>query len=328
MFIKLFSCFTFRRVFNASKIYFSYFISLLIGKPWLKGFPVAVSIEPTTSCNLHCVECLTGKNILTRPKGEINIEVFKKIIDQTHQHLIYLSLYFQGEPFMHKNIFDLIKIAKEKKIFIETSTNANLIDDEVAKKIVESDLDSIIISIDGTSQETYASYRSDGQLQKVKDAIKFIDHWKKTLKSKTPFMVLQYLVTKQNEHQLVEMKQLAKQLHVNALRFKTIQIIDMERGSDLLPVNTRYSRYQKDKNGKLIPKKKTHNRCFRMWRGCVFTWDGYMLPCCFDKNAEHSLGNISNTSLPELWKSPAYNDFCKHIFRERKTIRICGNCTE
>jgi radical SAM protein with 4Fe4S-binding SPASM domain len=294
----------------------------------MKGMPFAVSVEPTTSCNLHCVECVTGQNLLTRPKGEIDNELFSRIIDQTYKNLIYLSLYFQGEPFLNKNIFDLISIAKEKKIFTETSTNANLIDDEVARYIVESGLDSLIISIDGATQETYSSYRSDGELQKVKDAIHFINQWKKTLNSKTPFVILQYLVTKQNEHQIDEMKQLVKQLHADALRFKTIQIIEPGKDSDLLPVNTRYSRYRKDKSGKLVLKKKQHNRCFRMWRGCVFTWDGNVLPCCFDKNAEHKLGNISNTFLAEIWHSSAYSDFRKHIFRRRKTIKMCGNCTE
>jgi len=288
---------------------------------------MTLSIEPTTSCNLQCVECVTGKNLLLRSKGEMKLQLFKKIIDELNHDLIYLSLYFQGEPLMCKDLFNMVRYAKKKKILVETSTNGNLIDNEIANGIVSSGVDSIIISVDGATEEIYQLYRDGGSLQKVTDGINYINHWKKELKSSTPFITIQFLVTAQNEHQLKEIKSLSKKWKAEQLVFKSLQIIKPENASTLLPSNAKHSRYKINADKKITLKKQKGNHCFRMWKGSVITWDGNVIPCCYDKNAEHFFGNINKTYFRNIWKSAEYNGFRKSILKNKKSISICNsNC--
>jgi MoaA/NifB/PqqE/SkfB family radical SAM enzyme len=110
--------------------------------------------------------------------------------------------YFQGEPFLNPDFLTMVQYAVSKKIYTATSTNAHYLTDAVAKRTVESGLDRLIISIDGTTQETYQQYRVGGRLDKVLQGAANIVKWKKELKSKTPFVVFQFLVVRHNEHQV------------------------------------------------------------------------------------------------------------------------------
>lgn len=287
------------------------------------GMPMTISIEPTTSCNLHCVECIIGKNLLLRPKGEMKFRLFEKIINELHRDLIYLSLYFQGEPLMCKDFFNMVRYAKKKKIFVETSTNGNLIDNEIANEIVSSGIDSIIISVDGTTEEIYQIYRDGGSLLKVTDGINFINHWKKEFKSSTPFITIQFLVTAHNEHQIEEIKSFSKKWKAEKLAFKSLQIINSDNAATLLPTIPRYSRYKTCADKKLMLKNQKGNHCFRMWKGSVITWDGNVIPCCYDKNAEHSFGNINETYFRNIWKSAGYNSLRKTVLKNKNGVPMC-----
>jgi radical SAM protein with 4Fe4S-binding SPASM domain len=222
----------------------------------------------------------------------------------------------------------MVKYASEKNIYTFTSTNAHYLSDENAKKTIESGLDKLIISIDGTTQEVYEQYRVGGKLDKVLEGAKNVIKWKRELKSKTPYVVFQFLVVKPNEYQIEEARRLTKELGADEIKFKTAQINDFEQGSNLIPDAVEYSRYKKNADGTYSIKNKLLNQCWRMWSGCVITWDGKVVPCCFDKDAQHRLGDVNNTSFKEVWKSPSYNSFRSSILKSRKEIDICRNCTE
>ena len=222
----------------------------------------------------------------------------------------------------------MVKYASEKKIYTSTSTNAHYLTPEQATKTVESKLDRLIISIDGTTQETYEQYRIGGNLQKVIDGTKNIIAAKKKLKSKTPHIVFQFLVVKPNEHQLNDVKKLADELGVDEVVFKTAQVYDFENGNPLIPTNQTYSRYKQQADGTYKIKNELLNQCWRMWSSCVITWDGLVVPCCFDKDAKHQLGDLKSQSFEELWRSSKYQNFRQSILKSRQEIDICKNCSE
>ncbi|MDQ6755452.1 MAG: radical SAM protein, partial [Bacteroidota bacterium] len=239
-----------RRLWNATKVYTSFHAGRLLKKPIQWGYPISISFEPTTSCNLRCPECPSGLRAFTRPTGMLKKDFFRQTIDDIHKDILYLIFYFQGEPFLNREFLDMVKYAADKKIYTATSTNAHYLTDEVAKKTVESGLDRLIISIDGTTQDAYQKYRVGGNLDKVIEGAKNIVKWKKELKSKKPFVFFQFLVVKPNEHQIDDIKKLAKEVGVDEVRFKTAQVYDYENDpNNLIPVNPKYSRYKKDKNG-------------------------------------------------------------------------------
>ncbi|MCW3092260.1 MAG: radical protein [Chitinophagaceae bacterium] len=318
-----------RRVWNAAKVFTSFQAGRILKKPIQWGYPISISFEPTTSCNLRCPECPSGLRAFTRPTGMLKKDFFRQTIDDIHKDILYLIFYFQGEPFLNREFLDMVKYAADKKIYTATSTNAHYLTDEVAKKTVESGLDRLIISIDGTTQDVYQQYRVGGNLNKVIEGAKNIVKWKKELKSKTPFVFFQFLVVKPNEHQIEDIKKLAKEIGVDEVRFKTAQVYDYENDpNNLIPVNEKYSRYKKDKQGNYIAKNKLANHCWKLHHANVITWDGLVVPCCFDKDATHQLGNLKMQSFKEVWHNDNYKQFRKELMTSRKNIDICANCSE
>lgn len=292
----------------------------------MKGMPMSISVEPTTSCNLRCPECPSGLRAFTRPTGMLQQEKFKHLINQLAPNLLNLTFYFQGEPYLNPDFLDMVSYANQKKVYTSTSTNAHYLTDENAKKTIESGLDRIIISIDGTDQATYENYRIGGKLEEVIAGTKRLVKAKKEAKSRHPHIVFQFLVVKPNEHQIEEVQNLAKEIGVDEVALKSAQIYDYENGSPLIPENEKYARYVK-KGDKYIMKGKQENSCWKMWHSCVFTWDGDVVPCCFDKDATHVLGNWDN-NFKEVWRGPKYNNLRQALLKSRSSIEICKNCTE
>lgn len=317
-----------QRLINAGKIVLSYYRSRSAGTPAISGLPISISIEPTTSCNLRCPECPSGLRSFTRPTGMLQKELFEKVIDQLAPSLSYLTFYFQGEPYLHPQFLPMVKYASQKGIYTTTSTNAHYLKEEAAKQTVESGLDRLIISIDGTSQDTYESYRVGGDLSKVIEGTRNILVWKKKLKSRTPHVIFQFLVVKPNEHQIPAVYRLAKELGVDEVKLKTAQIYDFENGSDLIPTQEQYSRYKQTEEGKFEIKNALDNNCWKMWQSCVITWDGKVLPCCFDKDAQYVMGDLTKNSFEEIWKGEKYQQFRSTLFMSRSKIEMCKNCTE
>lgn len=203
---RLAGTFSLSRLKNAILVFFSFFWSKWRRKPLHLGYPLALAFEPTTSCNLRCPECPSGLRSFSRPTGMLQGELFRKTIDELADFSFYLTFYFQGEPYLHPEFLDLVAYAKSKKMYTATSTNAHFLSDTQAEKTVRSGLDRLIISIDGTTQESYEQYRVGGKLEKVLEGTRNIVEWKKKLKSSSPFVIFQFLVVRPNEHQIEEVK--------------------------------------------------------------------------------------------------------------------------
>jgi len=319
---------TVKKSINLARLKLSFYYSRLLKKSKLKGKPFALSIEPTTACNLGCPECPSGLKQFSRPTGNLKQKTNQKIINELAPYLSYINFYFQGEPFINPNFLEIVSYAADKNIYTATSTNAHFLTPKMARKTVESNLDRLIISIDGTTQETYEQYRIHGSLEKVLEGTRNIVAAKKELKSNTPHLIFQFLVVRPNEHQIEEAKQLAKEIGVDEIKFKTAQVYDFKNGNPLIPQNEYYSRYKKQKDGTFRIKNELLNQCWRMWSSAVLTWDGSVVPCCFDKDAKHQLGNIAFQSFDSIWTSKTYQNFRSKILTNRNDIDICQNCTE
>lgn len=294
----------------------------------MTGLPWSVSIEPTTACNLHCPECQSGLRKFTRPTGSLSLDDFRKTVDELSPYLVYLTLYFQGEPFLNSHFTEMVKYAKKHHIYVATSTNGHFMDEATAKAVVASGLDKLIVSVDGADQETYEKYRRGGNLDTVKQGIRNIMAEKKRIGANHPYVELQFLVTGYNEHQVEAIKTFAREVNADKLTFKTAQVYEFSNGNPLIPKSSRLSRYRQLPDGKWQIRSRLPDRCHRLWHAPVITWDGKVVPCCFDKDAAHVMGNLHEISMARIWKNPEYRAFRKRVFSARKKISICTNCTE
>ena len=318
--------FTFRRLLNCIKVLISYGLSLIIRKPIVWGYPPMLMIEPTNICNLQCPLCPSGAGKLIRERGYMSLEMFKNIVDQVQKDTFGLLLWNQGEPFLNPEFNEMLAYANSKRLYLMTSTNANVKFD--SQTIIKTGLDLIIVSLDGATQKTYSKYRKGGVLADVIDNAKNLIKAKKDLKMTTPLIVWQFLVMKHNEHEIDQIKTLSKDLGVDILAFKTVQIYIKEEIEEFLPQNKKYCRYKlsKDRSDFMLPTLK--NRCYRIWMQPVINWDGQVSVCCFDKDNSIKVGNIKQDKFKKIWKSKKITTFRKNILKNRKKYEICRNCGE
>ncbi len=319
---------TFKKIVNYLAIQVSYYLSLLSHKPVVFGYPAVATVEPTNSCNLRCIECPAGNGSMTRTKGYLDFSLYRSFIDEVSPCLSYLMLYFQGEPLLHPQLSEFIRYASQKKVYTSVSTNGHHLDRANVKSIIESGLDRMIISLDGTDQESYRRYRAGGDFNSVLQGIVNLVQIRKEQKVRKPFVMLQFIVMRHNEDQIGEMKALAKKLEIDSTVIKSLQVYDLKNHAHLLPLDSKFSRYQHNQSRELVIKNRLRNRCRRLWHTVVMLNDGSIVPCCFDKDGKFVTGIYRQSNMFDIWKGESFSKFRKKILNSRKDIQICCNCSE
>jgi len=252
----------------------------------------------------------------------MDIELFRKVMNELGPYLYNVNLYFLGEPMLHPLFFSFLE--SSLKLHTVVSTNGHFLSEENSEKIVRSGLIKLIISLDGTDQETYSKYRINGSVMSVIDGLKNVTKAKKRHGSPLK-IVIQFLVNRFNEHQVADVRTLARNLHTS-LSLKSMQIPDKADMDSWLPSDRRFRRYKID-GGQYVIRNSLRDRCARLWFNPVITWDGKVVPCCFDKDADHVMGDLNNDSFREIWGGPKYRIFRKRIMTGRSRIEMCRNCT-
>ena len=317
-----------RRFGNIIKTSASFVLSAFIGKPVVWGVPPVLTIEPTNICNLHCPLCTTGAGEMERTAGRMSLETYTKIIDLLGKDIFFLLIYHQGEPYINKHFFEFVRIAKGKNIYVTTSTNGHFFTDQNITKTIDSGLDSMIISVDGATPQSYKKYRIGGNLEKVLQGTEKLIKEKNRRRSRIPNVALQFMVMKHNESEIPEIKKMAKQLNVDRLLIKNIEVRSLKEAKEWLPENEKYRRYDHSGN-QYIVKGANKKSCTRPWLSSLINWDGTFVPCCFDKNGEFPMGNVDHLlSVDEMWRGPAFMDFRKVLLQNRQSINICRNCNQ
>lgn len=307
---------------NALIAGYSFLQDSFTGKINVFGMPLTIGIELTNHCNLNCPECSSGSGTMTRIRGNMDIDLFDKIISELKPYLLNLNLYFQGESMLHPQFFSFI--ARSGKLRTVISTNGHFLSEENSEKIALSGLRELIVSLDGMDQQTYSAYRRNGDIEKVFDGIRNVSAAIKNTSSSLK-LVIQFLVNRLNEHQIPEIKSFARKMNAS-LKLKSMQINDERNYVKWLPSIRKFRRYElHDKEYKL--KNPYLNRCSRLWFSPVVTWDGRVLPCCFDKDADHVMGDLNEDTFREIWNGPKYRSFRKSLLSGRHMIEICRNCT-
>jgi len=342
-FVRIFSL---TRLLNLALLYTGYGLSVLLKRPVVLAQPFSASVEPVSCCNLSCPQCPVGLNNVHREEKSIDLGFYKEIINEISRKTWYLMLYFQGEPLLHKDFIAMVSHAVKRKMYTVTSTNAQLLSRDMADALVTSGLNRIIISIDGTDQETYAKYRKGGELEKVTDGVRYLVELKRMNRTRQPLIILQFLVFRHNQHQVEEIQRLGHDLGADRVECKSVQIYkgaegaestggtesaggtDVSDGADLLPDSRKYRRYDVTAEGDLLLNRKMMNRCRRLWDTVVITSDARIVPCCYDKEGVHDLGSLKENGFLDIWKGKEFMAYRKRVLKDRKSIDICNNCTE
>jgi len=297
-------------------------------KPW--GMPTILQIEPTNRCNLRCSLCPVAEG-LTREAGFMESELFRRIIDEVEEYVFLILLWEWGEPFINPEIYEMIEYAHSKGIRLVSSSNGHIFaHGDHAEKVVRSGLDSLIVAVDGISQETYTRYRRDGNLETVLTGIRSVVAKKRELNLQTPFINLRFIVMKHNEHEIPLLRHVAESLGVDVYTLKTLypgHDVDpaQDKNNEFIPENPQYRRFQYTSDFKRI--RQVQNPCKNLWRSPAIHWKGVVCPCSFDVEEDYHLGDLKGTSLRDIWFGDAFRTMRRQFRENWESIHACGNCS-
>lgn len=296
----------------------------LLKSPSCSGRPYRYFIDLINVCNLRCPLCPTGRGILGRPAGRMSREQYRRTIDQIAPFAYQVELYNWGEPLLHPEVIDFIRYARQKGISVGLSSNLHRLTDRIARDLIESGLNRLLVSIDGIRQETYERYRRGGNLQLVLDNLQRFLGIRDSLKRREPFVTWRLLVSRFNEDEIEAARETARRLGVD--RFVTsplyISTLDGEGAAEWIPTAPSHTVYRK------TPENRWH--CHDLWENLVVNWDGGVSPCCWIHQAAHDLGNVAEQPLPVVWNSPSFQSARRAVARRKdkglgpKTI--CHTC--
>jgi MoaA/NifB/PqqE/SkfB family radical SAM enzyme len=320
---------TLRRLWNAVKSHASYGLSLLLRRPIVWGLPTVFMVEPTNACNLKCPLCPTGAGTLKRPARFLDKAVYDRLLDELGRDAFMVLLWNQGESFLHPDFLPMVRRAAGMGLWTYASTNGHYLDDPDA--LVRSGLGTLLVSVDGASAETYEAYRRSGNFPLVVEGLTRLMAAKRRLGSATPVVHLQFIVMRHNQHEILEIDRLARRCGVDRLTLKTVQIYDDADIDVWLPEDEAARRYQvvEDEGGRHFAMKHGYpNRCQRLWNQPVLNAGGELAVCCFDKDSDFAMGDLSTHNFRELWTSRPYMAFRRAVFRQRSQFEMCRNCGE
>lgn len=324
--------FTIRKFVNLSRIFYEYETK----KSSLKSYPCKLVIDPCNYCVLKCPLCPTGRGDEGRKKAMMGFRDCSRIIDETKDYLYEIDFYNWGEPLMNKDVFKMIRYAHDKGIMTRVSSNLNYFMEGFEKKLVGSGLDILVVSLDGTDKEAYSKYRRGGDFDKVLRNVKRIADEKRRQGSRTPRILWQFLIMKQNEGQLPKAKRMYKDYGFDGMKIEAVRTdiskeifqSDEEKiknSKEWLPENEKLSRFDYKKKEKKIKKKS----CMFLWSMPVVNPDGSVSPCCAVYPERHDFGNAFKEGLMNIWNNERYVASRKIVSRKKSCINtVCSNCVK
>jgi radical SAM protein with 4Fe4S-binding SPASM domain len=298
-------------------------------QPW--GWPTHLQIEPTNLCNLRCALCPVTEG-LERPSGLMDVALFQRLIDEIGDYVLLILLWDWGEPLVHPKLHEMISYARRKGIRVVTSTNGHhLTDPERADRLIRSGLDTLIVAVDGTTQETYQRYRSGGDLETALRGIRTLVERKRALGSPTPLVNLRFIVMKHNEHEVPALAELAHSLGVDVLTLKTLNpncllARPSDPDSPFIPDNPRYQRFRYSDEGRKRIRRRS-NPCKNLWNAPAIHWSGVVCPCTFDSREQWPLGDLNTASFREIWRGPRYAELRRQFRRDWEALPSCTDCS-
>ncbi len=290
------------------------------------GMPHKLSIEVTNFCNLTCKLCPTGNGSINRDKKMMVLEEFKKIIDKMQGHLLEINFSGFGEPFLNLDLYNMLEYVKNKGIFIRVYTNLIPVDEEGIRKIVEYNIDKLIVSLDAPDAEVYLGYKGVDGFGKALDNLRYIVEVKRKRCESKPFVELQFLMIKDNTAHIDKIKELARSISVDKLTLKTpnIYVGDYTDPAKLELkkwfLSEDFNRYKTIATSEILP-------CPWVWENLIIYANGDISPCCYDARGDYILGNIFLEDIHDIWNSRRYREFRRITFSGSDN-KLCAVCME
>ncbi len=305
------------------------------GRVELKGHPYLLIIDPCNYCNLSCPLCPTGLNDLGRPQAMLSFQHFQKYFDPFSPYLFEAYMHNWGESLLNEQVYAMIDYAQRQNVGTNLSSNLVRLDSPDMDNMIDSGLEYLIVSLDGTSQESYGQYRIGGNYQLVIEHMSELIRRRNARRKKTPVIEWQFIVMKQNEHEISQAEVLAKKLAVDLLRFIPVGMpYEFQNRQEVADkwfptsvegrVKSNHQEQQFGQAGKPGP-------CFYLYRSMVVNPDGGVSPCCvvYRKNRDFADLNVAEIDPMRVWNNEKYQS-ARSLFSSttlpNRRATVCDGC--
>ena len=257
----------------------------------VKSLPYILNIDTLNACNLACHFCPTALKALRRDQTRLSIDKAKAVIDAVKDHVLFIRLFNWGEPFLDRDIFEIIRYASDAGLYSIISSSLSVKVKDFGERVVDSGLDNLRVSFDGTEQSTLEKYRQRADFELVQENIRSIVSMKQKKGSKRPKIDLIFLVFRHNEHEIPHLPRIRSELGADSFILERACIYNesfVPRHPDFQPMQTIF-----------------HDSCHYLYSELMVEADGHISPCCTNTNARFDIGTIDDLSdLPKFWNSP------------------------
>lgn len=293
------------------------------------NMPLHLEVEFTNFCNLKCPVCPTGTKQLEREPMSMPVDLFEQVWEETAPYLLTASLFGWGEPLLHPQIGRMLEIASRYDVATLLSTNgAPLRNESVREALVEHPPTTLIVAIDGLSDETNSQYRVGARLEPILDGVKQLAALKKKRGSRHPVLQMRYLVMKHNEHELERLEPFAREHGFELLTLRSLTIYDIKDADTVqggfVPENELLRAYSYQGGRRL--KRDDFICTMPFWFPGVFA-GGEIVSCDQDHSAKHILGKLDGTNtFREVWFSRKAAEVRRLIRDKCGSVDFCKNC--
>ncbi|MBZ5498337.1 MAG: radical SAM protein [Acidobacteriia bacterium] len=283
--------------------------SYLLKRARVPGGPLTLAIESTAKCNLFCPMC--PREYLYFPPKDMDLALFRKIIDEAKEFLEFAVPYGVGEPLLNPEIYEMISYCRKLGVPTGISTNATVLNEKAAHRLIEAGLDYIIFAFDGARPETFAKYRKGADFDKVRGNILTFLRVKKEMRSRI-FCIIQVVRLKDNSQEIPDLVRMWRVEGINEVRIKKDEV---HNEGSAIPGD----------DGSRPP---LRHPCYLLWRGPMYIhYDGTVFPCCYIY-PDQPVGNVKRETLSRIWNSEKMVQLRQaHIDGDLSSYKACLNCS-
>lgn len=282
------------------------------------SFPEVISIESSSHCNADCIMC--PREQLTRTKGNMTFDLYRKIIDECARHRRQVRLiqpFMFGEPFINKRLVEMIQYTRHRmpSTPVNVSTNGSLLNPAKAQEILDSGLDKINIDIDGASKETFEGVRIGLNYDEVAENARYLMDLKQRTGRRKPEVTVTIINMDRTAGEIEAFKQLwgpvADHVVVQSYTTWTGSVEDRNVGATALA--SQAGRFT-------FP-------CKHPWEEFVIAHDGKVSICCLDFDFKVVVGDVSKESIQDIWNGEAITRVREKMMGDRyEELELCRHC--
>lgn len=285
-----------------------------------------LNTELTNKCPMKCVMCARTNN-MTRSQGLMEFSTFKKVIDEyvavnpERASTKDFWLHGFGESMTHPDIGKFIRYAVSKNVKAGVSLNPIMLSPDLSQDLLTSGIKTIVLALDGHDNESFERIRGlkNAYEQSKERCLAFLE-MKVKLGAQTK-IILNMIDFEKNRPSIEKMAKFWSSVEgVDLFRRKFFSTWD-----GTAPDVTKLADMSCDNES--LRKVYSVVGCHNPWQQMTVTWDGDVVPCCYDYDKKYVLGNIKNQTLAEMWNGPRMQALREEFLSNNVQNPLCRNCS-